>query len=208
VWSIYEDRLETHDTADLGNYQLVKEFLATTWPGKSPESDGDIKPFGIYRAAIDCRYRADTVYDFCRTAPVPLVPVRGDDTVKTRTWRVVKAAGGTLNRYDLNVNAFKDRLHRLMYAPTPGPGYYHLHRDTEPDTLEQLTSEEQRKIRRGRKVETVWQLKRSHRANHLWDCNVYATFAAELAGVRLLRDPDTPVNENKRKVGVRKNYQR
>jgi hypothetical protein len=34
----------------------------------------------------------------------------------------------------------------------------------------------------------VWALKKEHRANHIWDCKVYSSFAAEQLGAHSLPD--------------------
>lgn len=186
VWSIIEGRLETGDTSQLENYELVEKLLDARWPFV----DDKEHTIGIYRAAIDCNYRTDVVFDFCRLHNDVLIPVRGDDTVRNRVFRATKIAGGALVRFDINTNAIKDRWFRLLYeSAAPGPGYMHLHADTTDETFEQLASEEQRQIRRGRHVDKIWVKKDGYRANHLLDCDVYSIFAAEIAGARFLRDP-------------------
>ncbi|GAF76494.1 unnamed protein product, partial [marine sediment metagenome] len=191
VWSIYEGRLETGDTKDLENYELLRKFLKTTWV--SP--DDDEMKFFIWKAAIDIGYRPGEVTDFIsQCKELDLIPVRGDPSVRTRPYRTVKIAGGTMNRYDLNVNNYKNRLYRLLFgSPVPGPGYWHLHADTDDEVLSHLTAEEQRLVRhpRRQKYELVWTLKKEHRANHLWDCKIYSSFAAEQLGAHSLPDPKT-----------------
>ena len=210
VWSIFETRLETGDTSLLENYKLVEELLEMQWPF----ADDSKHMMGIYRAAIDCNYRTDVVYDFCRRHSDILISVRGDDSVRSRVFRATKVAG-TLIRYDLNVNVIKDRLYRLLFESViSGPGYFHLHADTSKDTLKQLASEEQRKIRSGRHYNNIWVKKEGVRVNHFWDCDVYATFAAELAGVRMLRNPamlkqspkKTEIDEEQKTRKIRTKY--
>lgn len=199
VWSIYEERFETGDTSLLENYQLLREFLSMTWP---LDEDPD-KHMTIRMAGIDCNYRTDVVYDFCRLCKeVDILPVRGDDSVKTRVYRPSKIAGGTMIRYDINIGVIKDRLFRLLFeSAVPGPGYFHLHRDTTDEVLQHLSSEDSQPIRKGKKVERIWVKKGRHVPNHLWDCDVYGTFVAELAGARTLRDPTVPVKKRQRRVG-------
>ena len=186
VWSIFEGRLETGDTAEISNLDLLRRFLTTAW---QTEDNADIV-FYISRTAIDCGYRPDVVVDFCRKCTeLSIVPVRGDDSVKTRPYRAVRIAGGLFTRYDLNVNEYKNRLYRLLFeAATPGAGFWHLHKGTDEETMLHLTSEEQRPIRtrRGR-TQMVWTLKHEHLPNHLWDAKVYSAFAAELVGARSLQ---------------------
>ena len=199
VWSIDEGRLETGDTKELENWHLFMQLLSSQWP---MEEDSNRK-MSITIAAVDCGYLPDVVRDFIQQASeVNIIAVRGDPSVKARLFRAVKMTGSTVIRYDLNVNAIKDRLHRLMYQSTvPGPGYFHLHSETSGEVLDHLAAEEQKVYRKGKKTVTTWVIKEGHKANHLFDCDVYADFAAELAGARTLPDPDTIQPPEQRRVG-------
>lgn len=189
VWSIYEGRLETGDTKELENYEILRNFLKRDWV--SPDQPD--QKFWIYKSAIDCGYRPEVVTDFCsQCTELDIIPVRGDPTVRTRPYRSVKIAGGTMTRFDLNVNDYKSRLYRLLFqSSVPGPGYWHLHAGTSDEILSHLTAEEQRTVRnrRSQKYELVWTLKKEHRPNHAWDCKIYSSFAAEQLGAHSLPDP-------------------
>lgn len=188
-WVLFEARLETGDTSQLENYVLLDEFLMMSFP--FAENNKIALP--ITMAGIDCGYRPDVVFDFCRRSPVNVVPVRGDDSVRSRVFRASKVAGGTMIRYDLNVNVIKDNVFRMLFeSQTPGPGFMHLHAETNEDVLNQLASEHQIRIRKGSRSIVIWVKKDSHRANHFLDLTVYNTFIAELAGARMLRDPNKP----------------
>ncbi len=214
VWSIYEARLETGDTSLLESYKLVEDLLEMQWPFTKNKAH----TMGIFKAAIDCNYRPDVVKDVCVKHNDVLIPVRGDGSVKNRIFRatresviVDKARDIIINliRYDLNVNVLKDRLYRLLHESViPGPGYMHLHSQTSEEIIRQLASEEQRKIRTGRHFKNVWVKKDGYRANHYWDCDVYATAAAELAGVRFLKPAVTqkakPQTQQIKKHGSKK----
>jgi len=52
-----------------------------------------------------------------------------------------------------------------------------------------LSSEEQRILCHGFRKEELWRPKKGAGPNHLWDCAVYATAAAELVGVGRLEAP-------------------
>lgn len=199
AWSIYEGRLETGSTLLLENYNIVRKFLSSSWP----TADDPSKKMGIYIAGMDSGYRTDVVYDFCRSCTdVKCVPTMGDHTVKKQTYRASKVAGGTQTRYDINVTVYKDRLYRLLYeSQSPGPGYYHLHRDTTEETLRHLTSEDKQSIRKGKLVEHIWLTKNKHHPNHLWDTKVIGAFLADLVGARQLPDPDVQVAPPQRRYG-------
>ena len=184
-WSIYEARIESGDTRELNNYDCLRQQLAVYWPLK----DNPDEMMGLARIAIDCNYRKEVVLDFCRQCTeLPIVPVRGDDSVKGS-----HRAGdeGGLKRFDLNVNRLKDKLYRLFYeSKTPGAGFFHLHKDTSAEVIRHLTSEEKKTVyKKGKRPRKGWMPKAEGAPNHLWDCAVYATFAAELAGATMLRDP-------------------
>jgi len=199
VWMIYAGRIETGDTRELNNYQLVREFAASTWPIApaltSQEAAGVMR---LVITAVDCAYQTDVVVDFCQQCTESrIIPVRGDDRVRTRAYHPFKIPGGIDRRlkqvrpgsirFDLNVNMYKDRLYRLLFeSQVPGPGYFHLPADVTEEILEHLTAEEQVPVRRRSHQEMIWRMKRDRRANHIWDACVYATFAAELVGARLL----------------------
>ena len=186
AWSIFEGRLETGDTKELENLEVLRRFLKTTWISAV---DLDLK-FFIYKSAIDTGYRPEVAKDFCsQCKEFDVIPVRGDLSVRTRPFRAVKIAGGTMIRYDLNVNDYKSRLYRLLFeSAVPGPGYWHLNADTTDETLSHLTAEEQRMIHshRRQRYELLWVLKKEHMANHIWDCKVYSSFAAEMIGAHSL----------------------
>lgn len=204
VWSILETRIETGDTRELNNYNVLRQYLSSYWPLKEEPQ----KMRWLYKIAIDCNYRKEVVLDFCRQCTeLPIIPVRGDDTVKG-SHRAVNEGG--IKRFDLNVNRLKDKLYRMLYeSKTPGSGYFHLHQDTSEETIKQLSSEEIRTIySKGKKPKKGWLPKTENKDNHLWDCTVYATFAAEIAGATMLRDPaqikPAPKREQIQKEGTRR----
>ena len=127
VWSIFEGRLETGDTKELENFEVLRRFLSTTWVSVD---DPDLK-FFIYKSAIDVGYRPEVINDFCsQCKELDIIQVRGDDSVRTRPFRAIKIAGGTMIRYDLNVNEYKNRIYRLLFdSAVPGPGYWHTNKD-------------------------------------------------------------------------------
>jgi len=199
-WLVYDGRIETGDTREVANYGPLREALRMTWP--RAEREGVSVP--IRKACVDMAYRGDVVSDFCRQATeVDVSPIRGDQYVKS-FYRTAKVAGGAMLRYDLNVNAYKDRLERLLSGQRAGPGYLHIHTEATTELLEHLTSEHRKPLRdrRGRSVGHEWAVRSPGLANHLWDCCVYATFAADLAGARMIRDPEAAVSKIVRRHAV------
>jgi phage terminase large subunit GpA-like protein len=194
-WSIFDQRIETGPTDRLENLEKLIPFIAMRFELMEDSS----KVMRIALAAIDRMYNTETVDSLCvRCAGVaPVIPVAGDDKLSKQAWRVGRAAGGRLQRYDLNVTAYKDALHRAYFEATaPGAGYGHLHRDTEYVVLEHLTSEKKIIERKGDRIKWIgWVIKTPGRANHYWDCDVYARAAAEIAGLWSIADPAAPKKE-------------
>jgi len=210
LWLIDERRLETGDTKDLANLDIVADYLSQKWP-----TAADSEQFLLLRkGAIDCGYRPEVVKDFIRKYPgLPLVPVRGSDTVKARIYNAVKEPDGVMIRYDLNVNAIKDTLWRMMFEKKEtGPGYFHLHSKTSKEVLAQLTGEEQVRESRGKnKGKMIWRPKtKSWHSTpvHLWDCTVYAHFAGQIAGATMLRDPEKKIAAAQRRIGQMDRFNR
>lgn len=187
-WSIFEERIETGPTDRVENLQKLEPYLVMRF--ELLEDPSHVMRIAL--AAIDRQYNSETVDAFCchYAGLLPVIPVMGDDRLAKQPWRVGAAAGGRLKRYDLNVTMYKDALWRGYFeAIDPGPGYGHLHRDTQYWVLEQLTSETKDIERRGDRIVWVgWTVKQG-RANHLWDCHVYARAAAEIRGLWSLPDP-------------------
>jgi phage terminase large subunit GpA-like protein len=212
-WQICEGRIETGDTRQIGNYVLVEKFLHTAWPF----ADDKNKTLSITIAGIDTGYRGDIVIDFCRQCTSGnVVPIKGSGPGRYDIFTAVKIAGGTMIRYDLNVNGIKNRIYRLLYeSSTPGPGFMHLHKNTSKETLLQLASEHQipQKISR-RKSILVWVPKTGYSQTHLWDTDVYSFGVAEIAGVRMIRELSAmvhrPTNKTEKDVqtnkGIRTKY--
>lgn len=188
-WSVFEQRIETGPTDQLENMLKVRPYLAMTFPLMT---DSELT-MRITLSAIDRKYNSDVVDAFCVSCigTAAIIPVAGDDRVSRTMWRTGAAAGGKLKRYDLNVTAYKDSLYRSYFeAQTPGPGYGHLHKDTPYEVLEHLTSEEKKIGRKGERIIWIrWMLKNEGKANHYWDCDVYARAAAEIAGLWTLTGP-------------------
>lgn len=201
-WLILAERIETGDTKILENWQVVHEYLAMDFVSAS---DAD-KKFRIRKAGGDCGYRPEVMQDFCQQSPMDIVPHRGSDHVRARMYSKVPIAGGTMDRYDLNVNAYKDRVYRKLFEnDVPGPGYMHLPSDISDEILGHLTSEEMVKIKIKGKDRNLWQLK-THRDNHIWDVVVGNEFVAEIAGARALKDPNERIAKRSRRVGKNKRF--
>lgn len=203
-WLIMPQRIETGDTKILENWRIVDEYLAMDFISAS---DPD-KKFRIRKAGCDCAYRPEVVQDFCQRSPMDIIPHRGSDHVRAKMYSKVPIAGGTMDRYDINVNAYKDTVYRKLFDnDVPGPGYMHLPADISDEILDHLSSEEMIKVKIRGKMVHIWQLK-THRANHLWDVVVGNEFVAEIAGARALKDPKNRTAARQRRIGKNQRFNR
>ena len=194
-WSIHEERIETGPTDVLAN--LKKIIPAITQRFELMADDKKVMRIAI--SAIDSSYNTETVNSLCLHVKgiANLVPIAGDDKVNKQAYKTHKTAGGELIRYDLNLLMYKDALFRAYFeAVKGGPGYGHLHKDTEYVVLEHLTSEHKDIIRAGTRIKWIgWLPKVEGRANHYWDCDVYARAAADIGGLWTIPDPDATKQE-------------
>ncbi len=203
VWDIYTGRIEAGgDTKYLENWDPLRKFLSSSFIIADQNPPPGVKPrvMTAYMCGVDCNYQMQVALDFCsQCKELNIVPVRGDAHVRNQVFRSKKIEGGWTIRYDLNVDRIKDRIFYQLYEnDVPGSGYWHLNADTTEDTISQLASEHQKTVRAGNRTETIWVPKDSHRPNHIWDCKVYSSFVAELAGARALPDPDKVVTQVRR----------
>ena len=217
-WLIDACRIEMGHTGRAENWKLVEDYILSEFRWL----ENDEIPYHIIKVAIDCRYQrverdeeSIVIYDFClKFTPGFVVPIMGHGRERMRAapYRVQKVAGKALNRFDLNVDMYKDRAWQSLFdkEKEPGPGYMHLPADLPWDYMRQFASEEQKvkRPRSGREIVT-WSPKEGFRENHLWDCNGYADFAAEIAGVFQLQDVDVAdyVAKRKKKQQARKQPQ-
>jgi len=201
-WLIHAGRIETGDTRLLGNYDLLRDFGASKWPIE--EKPEPTRVMRIAASAIDCGYNPDTVTDFTvANKQLNVMAVRGSDAVKTAVYRVFRLPDKETVRYDLNVTLLKDRLYRLLFEGAgagdgASPGFMHLPADLPPDYLRQFVSEEKRMVPSSRYKQVMrWVLKTGFLHNHLWDAAVYAAFAAEIMGARLISTADVEAKKMK-----------
>lgn len=152
------------------------------------DSGGGMGDFGVSRTA--------EVYDFCRRYR-NIIPIKGQQRM-SQSYKVStldaypgtnKPIPGGLKLYLLNVTYFKDYLASKLSIAPADPGAWHLHSETTTDYARQMTAEY--KDERG-----LWQCP-PRRQNHFWDCGVYSIAAAEILGVKYIKNSNT-VKEEKR----------
>ena len=130
-------------------------------------------------------HRTRAVYDFCRKRRGRIHPFKGEQRLAQPTTfsniehypgtNIVIPGGLKLLRAD--VNFFKNDLARKLEINPADPGASHLHMDTPEAYASQMTAEYLDEATQ------LWACP-EHKANHYWDCEVYALVGAHLLGVR------------------------
>ena len=153
-----------------------------------------------------------TVYGYCAEFPDVCRPIRGLSRATGLPYQASKidrhpVTGqpfpGSMMLWGLNTAFFKDRILRLQMTEPGQPGEWHLPEDVSDDYVAQVTSERrvfQRHKKTGRGA-YVWLPKYHGIANHMWDCEGYATAAAHMLGVG---GPAAPARSHGKRQGEAK----
>ncbi len=186
-WLIREERLESWA-------QVIDMFF------KKRYAKADGTQFFVRLTCIDSGYDTEAVYRICREFNDISKPVKGDDKVSGIPYKTTqidkypsgKFIPGGLKLWRLDVNLFKDRLHRLMHSGEEGQQKWFLHGNPNPNYIKQLCGEHKIFVRdRQRKDKGQW-LWVKKGANHYLDCENYAGAAADILGVFNMRRENQP----------------
>ena len=153
-------------------------------------TQGEIKQINL--ACLDSGYNTDEVYQFCARNPGVCIPTKGSSNPMRSRYSVTvieRGAGAGLRLYVFDTAQFKDFIAGRLSIEPGIPGAWHVYRDCDRQYADQVCSEQkvETKDKRGR-VSVEWQKIGSHVANHMLDCEGNATLAAEILGVRYLRE--------------------
>lgn len=150
----------------------------------------------VRMACIDSGYRTDEVYRYCRNFPEVARPIKGQKTISGVPIRSAKidrnVQGDPLKKsvrlFHIDTSHFKDKVTRMMTAQDGEHGAWHLHDAITPDYLRQVTSEHKVFIKNKKTgaTKSEWTPRPGVAANHWWDCEVYATAAADMVAVYAL----------------------
>jgi len=156
-------------------------------------TDTQGRAYGVNRIMIDAMgHRTAEIYDYARKNSA-IHPVQGKDHLSGRTWTVspvdaVKGRDGKrypvpggLNLTLLDTSFFKTILANKLMMDPGAPGGVRLPDDVSEDFVAHMGAEYQDD--RGN-----WHCPKS-KANHLWDCSIYALAGAEIAGIREWAEP-------------------
>jgi len=162
--------------------------------------DSADNPYLVRLAVIDAMgHRTAEVYDFCRQYRGHILPAKGKQQIQQPFAYSnleyypgnQKPIPGGLRLVRINTNFFKNHLaNRLDIAPAD-PGAWHLHSETTAEYARHMIAEYIDE-------KGLWQCPPG-RANHYWDCAVYALAAADIIGVKHWQPaspqkPHTPSN--------------
>ena len=91
-----------------------------------------------------------------------------------------------MNLVLVDTGKYKDMIAGRMQKKN-GSGSWMVYQGCDREYAEQVTAEHKVNVKMGNgKVKQEWQQKTSHADNHYLDCEVYATAAADILGVRTL----------------------
>ena len=200
---LYDDDAER--IAELGG--SPKSCLDKLPIRKAYPVDGTDEVMPIALWCIDARHRTDEVYLFARKHRDIVRSIMGSPTdlkgglyYASKVDRNQKTGGalkGSQMIWHIDTVRFKDRINRLR---TEQPPVWFLSDDVDADYLQHITAEEKVIERNSRgRARPVYTLRPGHERNDWWDCEVYATCAADMRGVPHLQ----PQNERPRKVQVK-----
>lgn len=183
-WKILSARVETWD-------DVISIMFQTRYPSEMPNVD----PLPVRVTCIDTGYRTDEVYDVCRRYRDLARPIKGRQhltgvPIKSSTIDRYPKDGrvipGGLQLWHLDTSYFKDKVSRLVQnTAMDSPGGWHVHLEPSDEYCRQFSGEH-KVILRDRKTGRVteeWRPITSRAPTHCWDCEIYATAAAEMMRV-------------------------
>lgn len=157
---------------------------------------------------IDTGYRTDEVYDYVRSNPKILRPIKGAANCKSPYYPSKldyypngKRIPGGLTLWIVDTFYWKNYIARRMSPEKDKPVLWHVHADITQRYAEQMQSEHRVTIRakKSRKTTEEWQKKRGFPRNEAWDCSVYAAAAAHMLGIGYIPEPpQTPRKDGRR----------
>jgi phage terminase large subunit GpA-like protein len=147
--------------------------------------DVDGKEYPVRLSVHDAMgHRTADVYDFVRMHPGAIVAFKGEERM-TQPWSwsnidvypgTKKAIPGGVKLLRADVNYHKNILAAKLAIAAADPGAWHLHAETSEEWARHLCAEYIND-------KGLWECPAA-KANHGWDCSVYALVAANVLGVK------------------------
>lgn len=155
-----------------------------------PTPDG--KTTLIFAAFMDSGYRTEEVYHYCSMRIGVVYPSKGSSQRMPRAPYVesrLDKLEPPLQLFVIDTHYYKNFIAGRIEREKGTPGSWNIFRDCHREYAEQICSEQlvEELDKQGRKHQT-WKPVADHAPNHLLDASVYATAAAERAGLRMLKE--------------------
>ena len=178
--------------------QIRDRLLDAYWPVE--ESEEKMSPRHVLIDAgggvtsDDEGSMTDRVYRFALSDPARIVPIRGWPGAKRPprpiTMRALNyAPPGAGKRYKVCVQLLDTQFYKDVLASriaAEDPELWEECEGVDEDYCKQMTSERKFFFRRGGAAVSAWRVHYKGAQNHLWDCAVYQTAGADLAGASFL----------------------
>lgn len=153
--------------------------------------------------AIDARWRTEEVFEFARRFPEIVRAIKGvqrQGPVPFTTSKIDRhpitgrAYRNSLLVWNVDVDIFRDELAARIEGEDEGPRAWHVHADVGPAYIKQLSSNEKviPRAQRTTKRKAVWRMKKGHRVDDLFDCEVYNLVAAAILRADRIGRPRQP----------------
>ena len=185
-------------TIDTGQVPGLEELESVLFGQFFPYEDAasEAHGLGLRLACIDSQYRTDEVYRFCANHPHHARPIKAAMRARapfaaSRIQRDYIGRAIGLKLWLLDSTYYKTKFVRMATAELDTGGSWRPFRDAPELYFDSLCSEHLVPVRNRRTGRTIdqWRVKPGKTHNHEFDCEVYATAAADmLALYATLRD--------------------
>lgn len=178
---------------------LVDYGRAETWADieeilyrQYPDVNGEIRNLNL--CCIDSGYNTDEVYQFCAMHCDLCVPTKGASKHLTSRYNITKLDKGVgvgLMLYNFDPSQFKDFIKGRLGIEAGARGSWNVYSGIDRRYCDQVCAEQkvEHKDRKGH-ITLVWEKVSSHAQNHMLDVETNNALAAEILGVRYLREPE------------------
>lgn len=178
-WLIDYGRVET--------WAEIEEILDKPW---RTELGQDVL---IHLAFLDSGYRTEEVYEFCAAHSGLAYPTKGSSSAVVKSplleSQVEKAEWGGLKLFIIDTNYYKNFISGRIHPTSEMPERWFVYEGIHREYAEQICSEHRvKEIDSKGRIKEVWKPVTEHTPNHLLDCSVLTTAAAERMGVRYLTE--------------------
>ena len=175
-WLIDYGRCETFQ-------EIERKIINNPYQGEDGEN------VYIHLVAMDSGYNSEEIYDFCKLYEGIVIPVKGSSTPLKSKYTVTtlnKGNSAGTKLYRIDTSQYKNFIFSRIRKSIEEVGSWNVFDGIEPEYADMICSEQLVDVinKRTGEVKQKWQPVSSHAANHYLDCEVYATLAADVFGVR------------------------